>query len=222
MVSVKVCYKGTNIEYSVGDKVHRFTINSFYRDPKNSKWRVKCTCECGVERDVLLYSLASGNTKSCGCYNRDLTIERNYVHGERPRDLDRPRLYDCWLGIHKRCENKNTKGYEDYGGRGIRVCTEWSEYINFKDWALNNGYTDSLTIDRVDVNGDYSPSNCRWVTKVEQARNKRNCHYITINGVTKTLSEWSRIYNISRGTILTRIKRGMSDVEAVTTPLKQF
>ena len=106
-----------------------------------------------------------------------------------------------------------------YGGRGITVCEEWMQYERFRDWALSNGYNDSLTIERINVNGNYEPSNCKWATRLEQANNLRSNHYLTANGVTMTLTEWSKATGLKRPTILTRLKLGWTEEDAVTLPL---
>jgi hypothetical protein len=122
--------------------------------------------------------------------------------------------------MKRRCFNPNNKRYERYGGRGITVCDEWIyDFQAFYDWATQNGYDESLTLDRIDVNGNYTPNNCRWITAREQQSNTSRNHYITIDGITKTISEWAREYNISPDVIKDRIKKlHWSEKEAVTTP----
>ena len=124
------------------------------------KWL--CKCDCGNKKIVAGGHLVSGDTKSCGC----LRIK----HGMR-----NTRLYSIWHGMKERCYNTKHKFYKHYGGRGIKVCEEWkNDFQTFADWALSHGYADNLTIDRIDVNGNYEPSNCQWATNAEQQRNKRN------------------------------------------------
>jgi hypothetical protein len=120
--------------------------------------------------------------------------------------------------MKQRCYNEHRKYYPDYGGRGIKVCSEWHDFANFREWALSNGYQDNLSIDRIDVNGNYEPSNCRWTTNVEQQRNCRNNRMIEINGEKKCVSAWAELYRIKPGTIYTRLKAGWDAVLAVTRP----
>lgn len=130
------------------------------------------------------------------------------------------RLYECWTDMKRRCYNPRNKRYDKYGGRGVRVCDEWRDNPNtFFDWALSHGYTDELTLDRIDVNGNYEPSNCRWATRMEQMVNTTRNHYITAFGETKTMSEWARIFNVSPDLIKDRINKLHWDPEeAVSLP----
>ena len=120
-----------------------------------------------------------------------------------------------------RCENPNAKSYKDYGGRGIKVCPEWrNDFLKFYEWCMSSGYQEGLTIDRIDNNGDYSPDNCRWATKIQQDNNRRNNKFISYNGETHTLAEWNRICGFKRNTIGRRLSRGWSIERAITTPIK--
>ena len=121
--------------------------------------------------------------------------------------------------MKRRCYDNNAISYNKYGGRGIKVCEEWQEYEPFSEWAKNNGYTDELTLDRIDNNGDYSPNNCRWATYKEQALNTRTNHFIEFCGEIKTLSQWADELGINRSTLCERINsRGWSIEKALTTP----
>lgn len=130
-------------------------------------------------------------------------------------------LYKCWKAIKERCKNKKSKAYKHYGARGIAICGEWLIYENFKKWALKNGYKDGLEIDRIDVNGNYDPENCKWSTRMEQCNNKNNNIFITIDGEKHTLFEWCRLKNIHYNTVSQRIKNGWSEKDAIFTKVNK-
>ena len=123
---------------------------------------------CGNEFRTEIFKVKSGHTKSCGCYNKRRIKEANKTHG-----LGYTRLYKIWGSVRGRTLNPKNKQYNDYGGRGITICDEWLDIQNFYNWAMSNGYSDELSIDRIDNNGNYCPENCRWTTSIIQNRNKR-------------------------------------------------
>lgn len=126
--------------------------------------------------------------------------EANKTHGMRWS-----RIYRIWTLMNQRCKNQKLGYFDSYGGRGISVCEEWRKFEVFAEWAMENGYQDDLSIDRIDVNGNYEPNNCKWSTALEQARNTRRNRFITINGELKTIAEWSELSGISYHTLKRRI-----------------
>lgn len=145
----------------------RWTVLSFaYARPWGNYWY--CQCACGTVRAVFAGSLRIGKTHSCGCLQRELAHKRRLKHGG-----SHTRLWNIRMGMIRRCENRNSNRYRSYGARGIRVCTEWREdFAAFRDWALSHGYTDCLTIDRINNDGNYEPGNCRWLSLSENSRKK--------------------------------------------------
>lgn len=200
----------------IGQKYGKLTVLSRHEcNDKFNKPLWVCKCECGNIAIVGGNRLKSGNTKSCGCLIPITSREqgkRNAKHG-----MKGSRIYEIWHGIKARCYNPNNKDFKNYGARGITVCTQWeNDFEAFYNWAAMHGYAEGLTIDRIDNDGNYEPSNCRWVSTREQNRNKRNIVWLEYNGATKTLSEWSRETGISVSVISNRLKRGWSIEDALT------
>lgn len=155
-----------------------------------------CVCDCGNTITVRGKSLREGSTKSCGCYSKECSAHTgrtvNRKHGQYGT-----RIYRIWSGMHARCSNPNLPEYLRYGGRGITVCEEWSDFASFYLWACENGYDDSLTIDRIDNDKGYAPENCRWATMKEQSNNKRNNIRVTYQGESHTLKEWAELLGVN-------------------------
>jgi len=176
-----------------------------------------CKCDCGNLKSIFRGHLTANRIDNCGC----LTIKRRAAN-KRTHGETNTRLFKIWNGMINRCRKIDKENYKHYGNRGIVVCDEWkNNYIEFKKWALNNGYSDNLSIDRVDNNGNYEPSNCRWATNKEQANNKSTSHFITYKNETHTKSEWCEILKIPTWTITNRIKYGWSLEKALFTPVKK-
>lgn len=193
-----------------GMKFGRLTVMSRAEDIIQASGRRRtawlCKCDCGNSVVVSSDNLKSGATTSCGCYKRECTSKRKSTHHET-----NTHLYGVWCTMKSRCYNKNVKSYNRYGGRGIEVCDLWlNSYENFRDWAITNGYSNGLSIDRIDNDKGYSPDNCRWVSEVEQANNRSSNRLITFHGETHNITEWAKILNINPKTIFTRIYSGWS------------
>lgn len=190
-----------------GQKFGRLTVIEKYGKYTPTKWL--CKCECGNEYIAIGNNLKRGFTKSCGC------LQKEHPNGTT-HNLANTRLYNIWAGIKTRCKNPKSKAYKNYGARGITVCDEWAnDFTAFHEWAMANGYQEGLTIDRIDANGNYEPSNCRWLTNAEQQNNRRNNHSITYNGETHTMAEWARILGINYHTLQTRLYRGWTIEKAI-------
>lgn len=189
-----------------GMKFGKLTALYISGKTKSREYIWHCVCGCGNETDVRGSSLRSGNTKSCGCYNKECEKPDHKKHG-----MSKTRIYKIWKNMRQRCYCEKNISYYNYGAKGIRVCDEWNSdngFINFYNWSINNGYDENLTIDRIDCSGNYTSENCRWITNMEQQSNKTNNHYINYNGKTYTLSQLAREFNIKHQTLEKRLKRG--------------
>lgn len=273
------------IEEMIGKKFGRWTALSQAESKKDHRGynitMIKCRCDCGVERDVMKYTLLNGKSQSCGCRHSEIMhnmfpdsdmigkrfgrgvvdsfaymknrskvwnmvcdcgnkyvastadLHRKHVLscGCYHRDdrtihggvANKERLFGIWMGMRRRCSDKNNIGYERYGGRGIIVCKEWdNDYAVFREWALANGYKDGLTIDRINFDGNYCPDNCRWVTPTQQTRNTSYNRYEEIDGVTKSVAQWMDDYGvINRGAVYRRLRHGWSMKDAIFTPVRK-
>ncbi len=200
-----------------GQRFGRLTV--IEERPATTKYKIEwlCKCDCGNYKIVKTTNLRRGATKSCGCLHDETVKNQAQMY---PKDVRIKRLRHIWHGMIRRCNDKSQKYYYRYGGRGIKVCDEWNDYVVFARWALSNGYADELKIDRIDNDGNYEPGNCRWITEKEQHRNTSRNRYETINGVTKTIVEWAEEYNIRPKLLRNRLSQGMNIVEALTKERK--
>ena len=203
-------------EIKVGDKYNRLTVIEIFEE--NNRTRYKCQCDCGAIRVVpSAHKLYRGYIKSCGCLVGDKCAERN--RNGRKYKYDDLRLVDIWRHMHRRCEIPTEISYKHYGGKGIAVCDEWSEFDAFATWSYQNGYAEDLTIDRIDSNKDYCPENCRWADRTTQNRNSSHCHYLTYNGITLPMTEWSERVGLPYSMIKSRLNKLHWTVEeALTVP----
>ena len=178
-----------------------------YRKPSGqvvTRWI--CRCKCGNKVIVRATNLKIGNTNSCGCLKSDVLRSNRVIHG-----LYNTKLYKTWSNMKQRCYNSNSDDYYNYGGRGITVCDEWlNSFQKFYNWSINNGYKEELTIDRINVNGNYEPIKCRWITNAEQQNNKRNNHLIEYDGKTQNIKSWCRELGLSQSTFYKRYGKGWS------------
>ena len=171
---------------------------------ENNKGLWKCLCECGKIGYVNSYNLIHKKSLSCGCIQKKVTIERLTTH-----NLTNTKLYRIYFDMKRRCYNPNNKRYKDYGGRGISICDEWkNDFMSFYNWSIENNYKEGLSIDRINVNGNYEPSNCRWATKKQQSNNKRNSIFFEFLGIKKTLKEWTDFMNWNYQKYYGRYSRG--------------
>jgi len=206
----------SNLNDITGNKYNYLTAIKYVKTIKYGKrnsqlWLFKC--DCGKEVVIIKNNVILGVTKSCGCQRNRLAGASNITHGDA-----RTRLYNIWGNMLYRCENENCSGFEKYGGRGIKVCEEWHKYLNFKKWALSHGYSENLSIDRIDNDGNYEPSNCRWVTMADQNRNRRDNIIIEYNGERLTASQWAIKLGWNKSVIYQRLKHGWDKIAAITTP----
>ena len=210
-----------NFKDLTGQKFNRLTAIKYVG---NSKWLFKC--DCGKEIIVRTADAKSGNTKSCGCLQKETQIKNGkltgYINGKKniKHNLSNSRLYRIYAHIKERCTYPKCIDYKNYGGRGIKMCEEWlKDFKSFYDWAISHGYKDNLTIDRIDNNGNYEPNNCRWTSRKIQCSNKRNNHLIVFNNKTQTVTQWAKEFNVLPSLFINRLKRGWSVEKTLTTPL---
>lgn len=166
----------------------------------------RCVCSCGKEVIVRKSALVSGKTVSCGCYN----IERSTKHGQKGT-----RLYNIWNGMKRRCYG-NHKESHNYKENGITVCDEWkNDFKVFYDWAMSHGYSDDLTIDRINCNGNYEPSNCRWVTMKVQQNNRRNNHTILIDGIEESIVDYAEKNGLNLNSVRSVLYRNRNNIQKI-------
>ena len=181
-----------------------------------------CQCDCGTKKEVGHSNIKSGKSTSCGCLQKELASKKFMTHGKRGT-----RLYNVYANMKSRCCNPNNNRYDSYGGRGIAICKEWlDDFQNFYDWSMQNGYADNLTIDRIDVNGNYEPSNCRWVTMESQSNNQRKTIWVEICGEKKSLKQWTDFMGWKYGKYSARYRRGVQifnkeELEIIEQKLKE-
>lgn len=207
---------------NIGDRNYRLTVIEeapAYVDSKGRRRMWKCRCDCGNLITVREDSLGS-HTKSCGCLQKERAAQSAREHHTVKHGDSRERIHNIWYLMKYRCTNPKSPAYAKYGGKGIRLCDEWADDINgyfaFKNWAIRNGYSEELTIDRIDNDGNYCPENCRWVNAAVQNNNKRANRKLTYNGETHNVAQWSEILGVDRRLLYNRVYLGW-DVDRIFT-----
>lgn len=205
------------VEDISGQRFGRLTAIKYAGKSKGKQTLWECRCDCGKTVVVHQQNLKSGHTSSCGCYNSEVASGALKTHG-----LSGTRLYTIWHDMIYRCYNDNHRSYKDYGGKGIIVCEEWKDdFEAFRNWALQNGYKDNLSIDRIDSDKNYCPENCRWATNIQQANNTSRNLIFTADGCTDTLANLCRKYSIRYSVVHGRIRNGWDVEKALKTPAKE-
>lgn len=184
-----------------------------YTRRKNSYTMFLCKCECGNEKEVSSHHLKRGNTISCGCYQKEKNHEKK--HGETGT-----KIYGLWSSIKQRCYNPKNQAFDNYGGRGIKMCDEWQDFISFKKWLMKSGYKEGLTLERLDFNSDYTPENCTFIPLEQQTKNTRRNLFIEYNGKKMIMSDWAIETGINYRTLLSRYRSGIRPPE-LFSPLKR-
>lgn len=198
-------------EKLVGRKFGRLSVISVDNECISSHKYLVCRCDCGNMVSVVGCSLLEGKTKSCGCLKNEVLVKRSKTHG-----MTNTRIYQTYRSMRQRCINPNNKCYKFYGGKGITICQEWlDDFTAFYTWAMNNGYDDSLTIERKDVSKGYNPENCTWIPMSEQCLNRTVNHFVTYKGEKMTLSELARKVDVSCIVITTREEQYNYDYDAL-------
>lgn len=189
----------------IGKKFGRLTVIAFVSKDKSRKHMFLCKCDCGKEKVVSRNNLVTGTTKSCGCIKVELLKSKAKKYSKNTHE----KLYNTWAGMKQRCYNPNAERYTIYGARGIQICDKWkNSFVDFAEWALLNGYQEGLSIDRIDPNGNYEPSNCRWATLKEQSNNKRRSIKLKVDNQEITIPELSKKLGVSYSTVYSQVKAG--------------
>lgn len=198
-------------------------IGDYFPADKGAR-RAKAVCACGENVDILFGNLVSGNTKSCGCYHQDTAGDQCRKHGHRGKH-ESTKPYRTWCNMYTRCYNRKRREYKDYGGRGIEMCLEWQGAKGFQKFFQDMGEAPSeeYSLDRIDNSLGYSKTNCRWSTRTEQARNRRNVHLVTIDQTTLPITLWSLKLGFGEATLRRRLRRERKkNPEITATQIVQF
>ncbi len=193
-----------------GTRFGRLVVTGLHGKSRTGCYLWDCRCDCGTSRVIYATALRSGKTRSCGCLNAECRGKSSITHG-----LRYSKLYPVWNDMKRRCASPSHHAYKHYGARGIQVCEEWrNDFSVFHSWAIANGYTDGLSIDRINNDLGYQPHNCHFIKMSEQQRNRRCSRFIAHNGKTMILSEWARLFGISVGALHSRLKtKTLAEIE---------
>lgn len=209
------------IKNLIGRRFGRLTVKKRIENTKSGNIRWYCECDCGGVATPTSWNLLHGESKSCGCLRNELRSESLCIHGGARKGGCR--LYHIWIEMKRRCEKADRKTAGRYFERGIRVCDEWKQsYKEFENWSLRNGYSDDLSIDRIDNNGNYCPENCRWVSRIAQMRNTSYNVFLEYNGENYCIAEWAEKLGVNYQTLWSFIYRGGKDYVTQVKRLKTF
>lgn len=192
-----------------GRRFGKLTVVKLGERSIKGRYRWTCRCDCGKTTQVFSYNLLNGHTRSCGCIVSGITQKTHSTHGKSNSPL-----YAVWASMISRCTNRAHISYHNYGGRGISVCSRWKKFANFYH-DMSDCYRMGLQLDRIDNNGNYEPSNCHWVTPIENGKNKRNNVFITMNGARLTESEWARVIGVSGAAIIKMMDKHRLDGDII-------
>ena len=208
----------THYKDRIGQKFERMTIIAY--EPIKHRGRYVCQCECGIIKSVDCSQLINGEIKSCGCLSKELLVQRNKNNKYSAiHNKSKTRLYQIWLDMKQRCYNPKQNAYKWYGAKGVEICKEWKDnFAAFENWALANGYSSNLTIDRINNLGNYEPNNCRWVGMREQHRNTTKNIVIEYQGKKQCLKDWCVELGKTYPTIANRIQNGWQPKYALLVP----
>lgn len=205
----------TSIKNISGQTFERLTVIRFVGSSKYGPvWL--CQCNCGSTINVCGKSLKSGNTRSCGCLQKETVTRTSTKHG-----LHGSRVYQIWADMRRRCQTPSCGSYEEYGRRGIKVCQRWERFVLFLE-DMGHPPTDKHELDRVDNNGHYEPDNCRWATEKTQARNRRSNRILDFQGESMAVVQWSEKLGISQSVINSRLRNGWSVERTLSTPKRNI
>lgn len=208
--------RGRNFVDHCGEKFGRLTIVEYAGRWGQGQRKWKCRCECGNYTTHQLITLSSGNAKSCGCLRDELASQRARIHGHAATGPSK--TYAAWNAMKRRCTNEKSPYFKNYGGRGITVCERWN---SFEAFLADMGIAPKgSSLERVNNNGNYEPSNCRWATKLEQDNNRRTCVWVTFNQTTQTVAQWERSLGFKTTTLRGRLRKGWSVERALTQPVR--